>query len=84
MFIKKMVEELCKYYVEWGLKVCYMYSEIDVIERNYIICFLRFKEFDILIGINFLREGLDLFEVFLVVIMDVDKEGFLRSEISFI
>lgn len=81
---KKMSEELCKYYAELGLKVQYMHSEIDAIERNHIIRGLRLGEFDILIGINLLREGLDLPEVSLVAIMDADKEGFLRSETSLI
>ncbi len=81
---KKIAEELCKYYAEWGLKARYMHSEIDAIERNHIIRSLRLKEFDILIGINLLREGLDLPEVSLVAIMDADKEGFLRSETSLI
>ncbi|MDO7253721.1 excinuclease ABC subunit UvrB [Helicobacter cappadocius] len=81
---KKMSEELCKYYSELGLKVQYMHSEIDAIERNHIIRNLRLGEFDILIGINLLREGLDLPEVSLVAIMDADKEGFLRSETSLI
>ncbi|RVZ23123.1 excinuclease ABC subunit B, partial [Helicobacter pylori] len=62
----------------------YMHSEIDAIERNHIIRSLRLKEFDVLIGINLLREGLDLPEVSLVAIMDADKEGFLRSETSLI
>lgn len=81
---KKMSEELCKYYAELGLKVQYMHSEIDAIERNHIIRGLRLGDFDILIGINLLREGLDLPEVSLVAIMDADKEGFLRSETSLI
>lgn len=81
---KKMSEELCKYYAELGLRVQYMHSEIDAIERNHIIRGLRLGEFDILIGINLLREGLDLPEVSLVAIMDADKEGFLRSETSLI
>lgn len=81
---KKMSEELCKYYAELGLRVQYMHSEIDAIERNHIIRGLRLGEFDILIGINLLREGLDLPEVSLVAILDADKEGFLRSETSLI
>jgi len=81
---KKMAEELSKYYADLGLKVKYMHSEIDAIERNQIIRALRVGEFDILIGINLLREGLDLPEVSLVAIMDADKEGFLRSETSLI
>ncbi|PAF51501.1 excinuclease ABC subunit UvrB [Helicobacter sp. 13S00477-4] len=81
---KKMAEELSKYYTELGLRVQYMHSEIDAIERNHIIRGLRLGEFDVLIGINLLREGLDLPEVSLVAIMDADKEGFLRSETSLI
>ncbi len=77
---KKMAEELTKYYMELGLKVKYMHSDIDAIERNQIIRGLRLGEFDILVGINLLREGLDLPEVSLVGILDADKEGFLRSE----
>ena len=81
---KKMAEELTKYYSDLGLKVRYMHSEIDAIERNQIIRALRAGEFDILVGINLLREGLDLPEVSLVAILDADKEGFLRSETSLI
>lgn len=81
---KKMAEELCKYYAELGLKVRYMHSDIDAIERNHLIRSLRLGEFDVLIGINLLREGLDLPEVSLIAIMDADKEGFLRSETSLI
>jgi len=81
---KKMAEELSKYYTELGLKVKYMHSDIDTIERNQIIRGLRQGEFDVLIGINLLREGLDLPEVSLVAILDADKEGFLRSETSLI
>jgi len=81
---KKMAEELQKYYLEMGLKVKYMHSDIDVVERNEIIRGLRSGEFDILIGINLLREGLDLPEVSMVAILDADKEGFLRSETSLI
>ncbi|WP_331774180.1 excinuclease ABC subunit UvrB [Sulfurospirillum sp. 1612] len=79
---KKMAEELSRYYNELGLKVKYMHSEIDAIERNQIIRALRNGEFDVLVGINLLREGLDLPEVSLVAILDADKEGFLRSETS--
>ena len=79
---KKMAEELQKYYLELGLKVKYMHSDIDVVERNEIIRGLRSGEFDMLIGINLLREGLDLPEVSMVAILDADKEGFLRSETS--
>ncbi|EAJ0335006.1 excinuclease ABC subunit UvrB [Campylobacter lari] len=81
---KKMAEELSKYYLELGLKVKYMHSEIDAIERNEIIRGLRSGTFDILIGINLLREGLDLPEVSLIAIMDADKEGFLRSTTALI
>ena len=72
---KKMAEELSKYYLELGLKVRYMHSDIDAIERNELIRGLRRGEYDILIGINLLREGLDLPEVALVAVMDADKEA---------
>jgi excinuclease ABC subunit B len=81
---KKMAEELSRYYIELGIKVKYMHSDIDTIERNQIIRGLRHGEFDVLIGINLLREGLDLPEVSLVAILDADKEGFLRSETALI
>lgn len=81
---KRMAEELTKYYADAGIRVSYMHSEIDAIERNHLIRSLRLGEFDVLIGINLLREGLDLPEVSLVAIMDADKEGFLRSETSLI
>lgn len=81
---KKMSEELSRYYSELGLKVKYMHSDIDAIERNQIIRALRCGDFDVLIGINLLREGLDLPEVSLIAILDADKEGFLRSETSLI
>jgi excinuclease ABC subunit B len=81
---KKMSEELTNYYSQLGLKIKYMHSDIDAIERNQIIRGLRLDEFDILVGINLLREGLDLPEVSLVAILDADKEGFLRSETSLI
>ena len=81
---KKMAEELSSYYANLGLKVKYMHSEIDAIERNQIIRALRLGEFDILIGINLLREGLDIPETSLVAILDADKEGFLRSKTSLI
>ncbi len=81
---KKMAEELTTYYNDLGLKVRYMHSELDAIERNQIIRSLRLGEFDTLIGINLLREGLDLPEVSLVAILDADKEGFLRSTTSLI
>jgi excinuclease ABC subunit B len=81
---KKMAEALTKYLADLGIKVQYMHSEIDTIERNQIIRALRIGEFDVLVGINLLREGLDLPEVSLVAILDADKEGFLRSETSLI
>jgi excinuclease ABC subunit B len=81
---KKMAEELTTYYNDLGLQVRYMHSELDAIERNQIIRSLRLGEFDVLIGINLLREGLDLPEVSLVAILDADKEGFLRSTTSLI
>ena len=81
---KKMAETLSKYLADLGIKVQYMHSDIDVIERNQIIRGLRLGEFDVLIGINLLREGLDLPEVSLVAILDADKEGFLRSETALI
>lgn len=81
---KKLAEELTRYYLELGLKVKYMHSDIDTIERNELIRGLRTGAFDMLIGINLLREGLDLPEVSLIAIMDADKEGFLRSTTSLI
>jgi excinuclease ABC subunit B len=81
---KKMAEALTKYLADLGIKVQYMHSDIDTIERNQIIRSLRMGEFDVLIGINLLREGLDLPEVSLVAILDADKEGFLRSETALI
>ncbi|MSN96502.1 excinuclease ABC subunit UvrB [Campylobacter sp. FMV-PI01] len=81
---KKMAEELTKYYLELGIKVKYMHSDIDAVERNELIRGLRSGQFDMLIGINLLREGLDLPEVSLIAIMDADKEGFLRSRTSLI
>lgn len=81
---KKMAEALSKYLADLGVKVQYMHSDIDVIERNQIIRGLRVGDFDVLIGINLLREGLDLPEVSLVGILDADKEGFLRSETALI
>ncbi len=81
---KRMAEDLTDYYREMGLKVRYMHSDIDAIERMEIIRGLRLGEFDVLVGINLLREGLDLPEVSLVAILDADKEGFLRSERSLI
>jgi len=81
---KKMAEELASYYSDLGIKVKYMHSEIDAIERNQIIRALRRGEFDVLIGINLLREGLDIPETSLVAILDADKEGFLRSKTALI
>ncbi|MFK5976488.1 MAG: excinuclease ABC subunit UvrB [Sulfurovum sp.] len=81
---KKMSEELSNYYNGLGLKTKYMHSEMDAIERNQTIRALRLGEFDVLIGINLLREGLDLPEVSLVAILDADKEGFLRSKTALI
>jgi len=79
---KRMSEELSNYLKEEGLKVTYLHSEIDTLERTKILKDLRLKKFDVLIGINLLREGLDLPEVSLVAILDADKEGFLRSAAS--
>ena len=81
---KRMAEELTDYLAEHGVKVRYLHSEVDNIERVEIIRDLRLGEFDVLVGINLLREGLDLPEVSLVAILDADKEGFLRSERSLI
>ncbi len=81
---KKMAEELSTYYNDLGLKCRHMHSDMDAIERNQTIRSLRLGEFDILIGINLLREGLDLPEVSLVAILDADKEGFLRSRTALI
>ncbi|MGC8464579.1 MAG: helicase-related protein, partial [Acidimicrobiales bacterium] len=81
---KKMAEDLTDYLVELGLRVRYLHSNVDTLERIEILRGLRLGEFDILVGINLLREGLDLPEVSLVAILDADKEGFLRSETSLI
>lgn len=81
---KRMAEDLTKYFQELGLKVTYMHSEIDTIERMRIIRDLRLGVINVLIGINLLREGLDIPEVALVAILDADKEGFLRSETALI
>ena len=81
---KKMAESLTEYLKEHGIKVRYMHSDIDTMERIEIVSALRSGEFDVLCGINLLREGLDLPEVNLVAILDADKEGFLRSETSLI
>jgi excinuclease ABC subunit B len=79
-----MAEDLTDYLLEMGFKVRYLHSEIDTLERIQIIRELRLGEFDVLIGVNLLREGLDLPEVSLVAILDADKEGFLRGETSLI
>ncbi len=81
---KKMAEDLTDYLLELGVKVRYLHSEVDTIQRIEILRDLRLGEFDVLVGINLLREGLDLPEVSLVAILDADKEGFLRSETSLI
>ncbi|NYB73212.1 excinuclease ABC subunit UvrB [Sedimentibacter hydroxybenzoicus DSM 7310] len=81
---KKMAEDLTFYFKNTGIKVRYLHSDIDTLERMEIIRDLRLGEFDVLVGINLLREGLDLPEVSLVAILDADKEGFLRSETSLI
>jgi excinuclease ABC subunit B len=81
---KKMAEDLTDYLLEMGVRVRYLHSNIDTIERIEILRDLRLGEFDVLVGINLLREGLDLPEVSLVAILDADKEGFLRSETSLI
>jgi len=81
---KRMAEDLTEYYANLGIRVKYMHSDIDTLERIQIIRDLRRGEFDVLIGINLLREGLDIPEVSLVTILDADKEGFLRSERSLI
>ncbi len=81
---KRMSEELTEYYAELGIRVRYLHSEIATIERTEILRELRLGTFDVLVGINLLREGLDLPEVSLVAILDADKEGFLRSERSLV
>jgi excinuclease ABC subunit B len=81
---KKMSEDLTDYLLELGIRVRYLHSEVDTLERIEILRSLRLGEFDVLVGINLLREGLDLPEVSLVAILDADKEGFLRSETSLI
>jgi excinuclease ABC subunit B len=81
---KRMAEELTQYLAELGIKVRYLHSDIETLERVEIVTALRRGEFDVLVGINLLREGLDLPEVSLVAILDADKEGFLRSETSLI
>ena len=81
---KKMAEDLTDYFEQMGIKVRYMHHDIDTVERMEIVRDLRLGEFDVLVGINLLREGLDIPEVSLVAILDADKEGFLRSERSLI
>jgi excinuclease ABC subunit B len=81
---KKMAEDLTDYLIEMGTRVRYLHSEVDTLQRIEIVRDLRLGEFDVLVGINLLREGLDLPEVSLVAILDADKEGFLRSETSLI
>jgi excinuclease ABC subunit B len=81
---KRMAEDLTEYLAEHGVRVRYLHSDIDTVERMEIIRDLRLGEFDVLVGINLLREGLDIPEVSLVAILDADKEGFLRSERSLI
>ncbi len=81
---KKMAEDLTEYLLEYGFRVRYLHSEIDTLERIQIIRQLRLGEYDVLVGVNLLREGLDLPEVSLVAILDADKEGFLRGETSLI
>jgi excinuclease ABC subunit B len=81
---KKMAEDLTDYFVEMGIRVRYLHSEVDTLQRIEILRDLRLGEFDVLVGINLLREGLDLPEVSLVAILDADKEGFLRSETSLV
>src|SRR3712207_3466414 len=81
---KKMAEDLTDYLLEYGFRVRYLHSEIDTLERIQIIRELRLGEYDVLVGVNLLREGLDLPEVSLVGILDADKEGFLRGETSLI
>jgi excinuclease ABC subunit B len=81
---KKMAEDLTDYLIEMGLRVRYLHSEVDTVQRIEILRDLRLGEFDVLVGINLLREGLDLPEVSLVAILDADKEGFLRSETSLV
>jgi excinuclease ABC subunit B len=79
-----MAEDLTGYLLEYGFKVRYLHSEIDTLQRIQIIRDLRLGEYDVLVGVNLLREGLDLPEVSLVAILDADKEGFLRGETSLI
>jgi excinuclease ABC subunit B len=77
---KRMAEDLTEYLSEHGVKVRYLHSDIETVERSEIIRDLRLGKFDVIVGINLLREGLDMPEVSLVAILDADKEGFLRSK----
>jgi len=81
---KRMAEDLTDYYRELGVKVRYLHSDVETLDRIDILRDLRRGEFDVIVGINLLREGLDLPEVSLVAILDADKEGYLRSERSLI
>ena len=81
---KRMAEDLTQYMAELGIRVKYLHSDIDTLERSEIIRDLRLDVFDVLVGINLLREGLDIPEVTLIAILDADKEGFLRSETSLV
>lgn len=81
---KKMAEDLTAYLKEVGIRVRYLHSDIDTLERSEIIRDMRLDVFDVLVGINLLREGLDIPEIALVAILDADKEGFLRSEIALV
>ena len=81
---KRMAEDLTEYMKEIGIRVRYLHSDIDTLERTEIIRDMRMNIFDVLVGINLLREGLDIPEISLVAILDADKEGFLRSETSLI
>src|SRR5262249_57031302 len=81
---KKMAEDLTAYLLEYGFRVRYLHSEVDTLERIQIVRALRLGEYDVLVGVNLLREGLDLPEVSLVAILDADKEGFLRGQTALI
>jgi len=81
---KRLAERLTEYYTELGVRVKYMHSDVETLERMEIVRGLRLGDFDVLVGINLLREGLDIPEVALVAILDADKEGFLRNETSLI
>ena len=81
---KRMAEDLTEYLRDAGIRVRYLHSDIDTLERAQIIRDMRLDVFDVLVGINLLREGLDIPEIALVAILDADKEGFLRSETSLI